>query len=393
MFKFYDESLPFYCSIEDLAVDEGGGGAPPPVGGEGDKETPKPSVRDQLEKGFEADRKASEPGRKPRRVAGGAEIDEGAPGEARGDKTGDKTLREGSQTQVAPPEAFAKEVKAEWANVPPTVQAAIIKREQDMAKGVEELKSKQAEIDKVIAPHMEAIRRNGHTPAKAVEQLFAWFQALAANPKEAFPALAKSYNFDLGSLVQPKQETPVNGQAPPAQGAEIPDPVKNYITGLEKRITDLTAAVTDKIGSLETNWQRDSETKTNEILMNWAKDKPHFEAVRKHMGYLIGSGAVPLKQDGKIDLDKAYDMAIFALPEVREQVLTAKRAEEQKEAEAKAAAEKKAQAEAAAKARAAGVGVGTGAPGAPGQPGQGRQRAKSKTVRDSLKEAFENARE
>jgi hypothetical protein len=246
---------------------------------------------------------------------------------------------------------------------------------------------------------MEAIRRNGHTPAQAVGQLFAWFQALAANPKEAFPALAKSYNFDLASVVQPQTPPPAaaaNGQATPpaqAQAGEIPEPVKNYISGLEQKIVDLTSAVTNKIGSLETNWQRESENKTQEILMTWAKDKPHFEEVRKHMGYLIGSGAVPLKPDGKIDLDKAYDMAIFAVPEVREKVLAAQAEEQRKQAEAKAVAEKQAQAAAAAKSRSAAVSVGTSAPGAPGAPGQGRQRGKSKSVRDSLKEAFEAQRD
>ena len=69
MIKFYDEPLPYYCSIDNLAPGEvgGGGGAPPPVGGEGDtKEPPKPSIRDQLEKGFETDRRAGEPGSRGR---------------------------------------------------------------------------------------------------------------------------------------------------------------------------------------------------------------------------------------------------------------------------------------------------------------------------------------
>lgn len=417
MRKFQTEPLPYYCSIGETGTDAGGGetggggGAPPPggdaggEGGEGDKGAQQQSLRQQLEKGFEDGRRSDQGDRndkgqfkRVRRNAGGAELDD----KDQGRETGGQVDQGQQQTQA--PEAFSKEAKAEWANVPPNVQAAILKREQDTAKGVEELKGKYTELDKALQPHMEAIRKHGHTPAQAVGQLFAWFQALANNPKEAFPALAKSFNFDPATVFgaqqpvqgqqgqQPQGQQQVSQQTQQAAGqAEIPDSLKQYISSLEENLKKMLNPITQEIGNMKTAYQRESEEKTNTILMNWAKDKPHFEEVRQHMGYLVGSGAVPLK-DGKIDLDSAYDMAIHAVPTVRAKVLAAQAEKDRKEAAAKVEAERKAQAEQAAKARGAGISVNSGAPGAPGQPGQQRQRAR-KSVRETLKDAFEEARD
>lgn len=394
---FHDDPLPFYCSIGVEGAVEGaeepnlggGGGVEPP------EEEPKPSIRDHLTKGFEDERKGGRNQQRSRRVAGGAEID-AQPVTAQGEEP----QGQAEQTTTAP-DAFTKEAKAEWAKVPPVVQAAILKREQDMAKGVEELKGKYTELDKAIQPHIEAIRRHGQTPAQAVGQLFAWFQALGANPVVAFPALAKSYGFDFTKIAQAQGGQQAQGQQGQAQTqgqaqgqpdtSSIPEPVKNYITGLENKISELVNAVSQKFGSLENNFQQQAQEKTNETLAIWSKDKPYFEEVRKLMAHFIGSGAVPLK-DGKIDLDGAYDMALYAMPEVRAKVLASQKEVEQKAAQAKVAAEKAAQDAAAKKARNAAVSVGGGSPGAANAQSGQRQRAKGKSVRESLQEAIESNR-
>lgn len=60
------------------------------------------------------------------------------------------------------------------------------------------------------------------------------------------------------------------------------------------------------------------EISTEMYLERWASDKPHFNKVRLLMGNLLkpdpvtGVAAVPLMTDGKVDLDKAYDLACRA---------------------------------------------------------------------------------
>jgi len=45
------------------------------------------------------------------------------------------------------------------------------------------------------------IRQFGKTPGQAVGQLFSWFDALAKNPDEAFPALIKSYKYNPDQML------------------------------------------------------------------------------------------------------------------------------------------------------------------------------------------------
>jgi hypothetical protein len=377
----------------DTGAAEGGAEPAPPSGpGSG-----RSDLRLQLEKNFETDRKATEKAAAPpkkaktaKRVAGGAEIDAAEAPAAGAEAAEAPAEGEGGQqaqpAAVAAPEGLSAEAKAAWADTPPAVQAAVAKRLADSAKGVEELKGKYAELDQALAPHMEAIRRHGMTPAQSINQLFSWFQALGANPAVAFPALAKSFNLDLAQLIAPQQQPqPGNGQDPAQPGTPVSPEVQKYINDLQAKVDGLQQAFTQKIGAVENTVAQQAQTKTNEILAMWSKGKDHFESVRQLMANLIASGAVPLK-DGQVDLDSAYEMAIYANPEVRTKVLTAQQEAQKKEAAAKAAAEKKAQQEQADKARKAGVSVAGAAPGSPGTPGA-KGTGKRKSVRESILEA------
>jgi hypothetical protein len=377
-------------------ADTGAEVTPPPSGpGSGRSE-----LRQQLEKNFETDRKAADArekptakGKAPKRVAGGAELEapEATPEVVEGAEAAPEgEVETKAAAPVAPaPEGFSKEAKAEWAKVPAAVQQAVAKREADMAKGVDELKGKYKDIDQALQPHAEAIRRTGHSPAEAVSQLFAWFQALSTNPVATFPALAKSFGQDLGAILQAAQ----GQQAQPGQpqAGDIPPALQNYINDLQAQLGQMKQSFSQELTGLKSTFQQQSEAKTQEILTNWSKDKPHYESVRSLMAQLIQSGAVPLK-NGQVDLDGAYDMAVYAMPDVRTQVLSAQQEQVKKEAAAKQAAERKAQQDQADKARKAAVSVGGSAPGAPGTVG-GKPTGKRKTVRESLMEAREQLTE
>jgi len=82
--------------------------------------------------------------------------------------------------------------------------------------------------------------------------------------------------------------------------------------------------------------QIEKQKQAQDYLSTWASDKPHFEKVRPVMFGLLQSGVIPLK-NGQLDLDSAYQRAIYADPEVREAI----QAEEKEKADQKAAQEKK----------------------------------------------------
>lgn len=290
------------------------------------------------------------------------------------------------------PKAFGGELAPSWGTVPPAWQQAIAKREADMERGVQELKGRYNEIDRAIEPHMQEIRKHGKSAGQAVEQLFAWFQALGSQPESAFPALAKSFNFDLAKLGVGAAGAPGAGAAAAAAGgaqpgADIPPAVQQYIDGMKQELQATRQQLQEQLGGLTANFQRETQAKTEEALQHWSKDKPHFEAVRGTMAQLIQSGIVPPK-DGKVDLDGAYERAMWTIPEVRAKVLADQEAAKAKAAADKANAEKTAQQTAADRARKAGVSLTGGAPGAPSTQQQGKTRGKGKSVRESLQEAI-----
>jgi len=396
---------------------EPAGGAPPPPP---ERESPqregrgsgRSDIRKELEKGFEEQRKAQVPtGREQREDKGRdrrtgqytsrarqeADEPEGAPAE------GAEAPEAQEAPETAAPEAWSREAKEVWADLPPQVQQAVLKRETDTAKGVEALKNQYKDIDGALASRQELIRNTGHTPAQAVNQLFLWFEALTADvervkrgiPAQAFPALAQSFGLDpriayaaYAQQAQPQQAQ--TQQRPAAQGdgaaapaaPEIPPQLQEWWQG---QLQQLGSVLGQRFGSIEQQMQQQGLSKANEVLDIWSKGKPHFDEVRMTMAQLLQSGMVPALPNGNADLDKAYDMALYALPEVRAKVLADANKAAETQRKAKEAAERKAQQEQADKARRAAVALSPSAPGAQPQP----ERKKGKSVRESLSEAME----
>lgn len=413
MFRYL--GLPYYAPEGEVGSGEAGsgGGAPPITPNEQQQDGPgsgRSDIRRELEKGFKEARdqeaKRATPAKDPKTgqfVKGG----EAKPAPKRGvnhqvqeqviepDEELDEVEvaeapegEEQEQVQVeAAPKGISKEATAEWAKTPPSVRQAFLKRIEDMDKGVAQLKQNYAEIDQVLAPRMQVIRQHGHTPAAAVNQMFAWFDALTQNPDQAFPALAHSFRYDLRRLLGNGQQQQQGGQQQQEQQDDLSPAVKQL---LENQFRALEQKFGTALQQRDERYQSDNIRKSNDLLAVWSKDKPYFEEVRQYMAHLIGSGAVPTLPNGDADLDSAYDQAIFAIPAVREKVL-----EEQKQARIKALKEKRekeaaAQAAQAAKAQRA---SGSLAPGAPSDEGTNQQgKKKRKTVRESLNEAIETAR-
>lgn len=361
------------------------------------------TLRKQLEKNFEQDRKVAAkvekapkkpaaPKSRARQEMEAADAEGGEPEEQVEQQEEGGEEAEGG-AQVAAPEGWSKEAKADWAALPPTVQAAVAKREADVTKGINDLKARQADIDTALKPRLEMIKGHGKTPGQAVDQLFSWFEALKANPDNAFPALAQSFGYDLRRLFQQQkpqqqqqQQQPAKVDPQAAAGDQAEGQQPDIMTAIKQALSGMEEKVTQRFTALESTFAQQSQAKTQEILDNWSKDKPHFEEVRQTMARLIASGEVPPLQNGSADLDTAYDMALYAKPDIRAKVLADQQQKAKAALEAAQAKEQKAQSEQAAKARKANVGLGPSAPGTQvSQQGKGK---KGKSVRESLLEAM-----
>src|ERR1700722_1517600 len=397
-------------NVEDagnLSGDVGGGAGDVDSGtggGEVDSDPQeKLTVREQIKKSWA---EASEPAAKPKPKAG--RFGE-RPAKGQEAASAEVTPEKPAAPAVAAPASLPKEAAAEWEKTPPAIQAAFVKREADMAKGVEELKGRYALIDQAIAPHNDALRQMNATPGEAVNRMFLWFKALAGNPVNSFPELAKSMGINWDQLVaarsdntsqQPQQPQQPQGTA--AGGApEIPEPLKNYVGNLERQVAQLGQFVQQNIqqlggrfGSIEQNLNSQNEARTRENLSIWSKGKDYFEEVRQDMAKLIETGIVPLK-DGQVDLDTAYERAIYLNPEVRAKVLAAQQQANQQVQQTAAAATTAANQSQVNRARKASVSLPSAS--TPGAGNTGNAAAKKPgqrlSVRDSLKAALTELRD
>ena len=272
-------------------------------------------------------------------------------------------------TGDAAPTAWVSAAKAEWKNLPPAVKQAVVKRESDIARGVEQLKSHYSEIDQALAPFAAAIRQHNATPGAAIQRMFQWHQYLQRDPLRGFAELAQTYGLTLQQLADATGGQ--QQQQPQAGGID-----QRYLQQLvQQEVAPLHEAMT-----AQQQWvQQQQAAKTNEILSNWSRDKPFYEDVRVLMARGIESGAVPLK-NGAIDLDGAYAFACAAHPQIREQLYTQR-----------AAAERKAATDRANQARRAGASLSPTSPGSNNFAGN-KKPPPGKSVRDLLHDSIDELR-
>lgn len=219
---------------------------------------------------------------------------------------------------LQPPKTWRPEAAAKFATLPPEVQQEVLKREEDIFKGLESYKA-DASIGKtlkgIMQPYMQVFQAQGVDPMQQVSGLMRAHVALATGTPEQkqqfFQHLAKEYGVDL------------DVEAP------YVDP---QVAGLQKQLADLQS----RLNGREQQEANDARSKLQAEIDTFASDPAHqyFDEVANDIAGLLRSGAAK-------DLKDAYDKAIWANPITR--------AKEQ--ARLTADAETKAKAEAAERAK------------------------------------------
>lgn len=404
---------PTYAPEGDVAAPVGdvGGGAPPPAPpAEQQHDGPgsgRSAIRQSLEKGFKednarrdkADREQTKFLRERQR-----QENRGGPNHqpAEEDEVDDAELLAQQEQQQQTPEApqgFPKEAKAEWAKTPEVVRAAILKRVEDMDKGVSQLKQSYADLDTAFKPYDQVLQAHGKSRAEGTKQLFDWFLALARSPDQAFPALMQSFRYDprrLLAALQGQQQPPTQQQQPQGQqGQPKIDPAimelfQQFAGQVDQKLNGVMGNFDQRFGAVNTNLEHQMLSKSQEILDQWSRGKPYFEDVRQEMARMINTGLY--KYENVSDLDRIYDAAVHMNPDVRNKYLGDVAAKRRAEREEKRKAELAAQQAEADRARRAGnSSLAGGAPGELGI-GGGRKVAGKKSVRESLNDALEEAR-
>ena len=250
-----------------------------------------------------------------------------------------------------PPASWKKDYHEIWQKADPKMQEYAWQREEQMRAGVEPLLSKAQFADamqEAISPYMNTIQGLGLTPDKAVGALMEADHKLRTSDPQTkmqyFMQLAQSYGINLGAM-QPN--------AAPMQ----PNSVDPLVWQLQNELNQVRGEVM--------GWKQQQEMMENQTLLNeinqFSLKAEHFEDVRPTMIQLLQSGVAQT-------LDEAYDKAIRLDPNLFEQTLKAKQAEE-------AAKQAKEANRVAKSARAAAVSVRSATPGANTAPKAANRRA------------------
>jgi len=264
-------------------------------------EATAPSIRDTLKAAFKDDvGKDAAPGDRPRNPDGtfAPTKAEAAPKPAAAqpapvspDLTGAKPAPVApSNAPAGPPTSWSPEAKAAYTQLPPAVQQAVSRREEEVSRGFAQyqgLKQRADEFERVIAPNRHIYASEGVSDAQAVANIWQWFHAIRNEPSKAFPALAEMVGYDLSTVGFDAADDPSQ--------ASQPDP----------RIAAELNALRGKVGQFETWQQQQEQARMAERLTSWSNGKEHYEAVRVDMGKLMLSGIVPMG-----DLDAAYERAM-----------------------------------------------------------------------------------
>lgn len=216
------------------------------------------------------------------------------------------------------PVSWTKKAKAEWSKLPDAIKSEVWKREQDVEKGIQSLKSQYQTIDQIKAKYEPALKRVNIQFNDLIDGAGGWFVALSGPERvKAAAHLLKQFGIDPATLAGPIQHDPlgVQGQLSP----QLAQYIQNMAADLDQYKQHTAAQV---------------QTAAANFVENWAKDKPYFKAVRGEMGRLLGSGEIPLLPNGQPDMDTAYNKAIEPILEQMQQT-EAKRLEEQRQQRAK----------------------------------------------------------
>lgn len=236
----------------------------------------------------------------------------------------EEEVKKAKPTDIKAPVGWTKEAKAKWATLPPEIQQSVAKREQEVSDGFKkygEEVAKYKDLETVLSSRRDQIKQFGATEAQTVDRLFKWMEALAHQDKNfaynQWVQLGKNFGLQLPEKDKPDNQ---NQNDNTNKEDEIPAPLKSFMD-----------TVTGEVSTLKQQLQNQKAKEAETFISNWSKDKPHFPAVRQSMFVLLNSGLIPMK-NGELDLDEAYNQAVYANPTTRELL----RQQEQETADQKA---------------------------------------------------------
>lgn len=209
---------------------------------------------------------------------------------------------------IYPPQAWTAEAKKDWANLPPHIQAEIIKRENDTHKMFTSREGELRlgrEMKDVIDPYMPLIKESGAEPKALIHDLLGTVNTLRNGTEEqkimVMRNIAEGYGVDL-QKVMGYQSNPINQ-------------LYGELNNLKQQLNP--QAIINQLQE-----QQEADRIANEYKTFAENPKNvHLEAAKPLMKALLENGQAKGFQE-------AYDMACYAIPEIRSTMLNSVKTDE-----------------------------------------------------------------
>ena len=272
---------------------------------------------------------------------------------------------------MAAPNHWPKDFAAKFEALEAPAQHMFMERYKDLegdytrkTQEIAKYKKRNEAFDEIMAPFKGDFERAGMDDVSAVRQLLAAHDYLRKDPQNAINWLANQYGVDMAAI----------GNDPAAED-EFADP---QVKQLQQQVAQLTGFIQNQ----QTQQQSQVQASTQSFIDQFAQETdangnpkhPHFDRVRGVMGSLISS-------ENAKDLATAYEMAVYADPELRQAQVKAMAAAQSQD-NVKTEAVKKAKKAARSKVR------GSASPAAPALPANASIRD---TIQASIRQ-LENGR-
>lgn len=228
------------------------------------------------------------------------------------EKADRESNEEANQTESVkqPPASWAKDQRDHWAKIPKEAQEYVELREKQMLDGIEQYKQGHqmaAEMQRVLDPFRESIQKHGVTETQAIQNLFGHHIALTEgtleNRQNAFIALGQN----LGII-------PQEGQA---------------------QIDPRTRELQQRLDRIEQQEQQRTQQAQQQNYSKVVQDVESFAADQKNEYFdEVADDIVILLKTG-LDLQSAYEKAVWANPITRAKELSKSVAEQTKTITAK----------------------------------------------------------
>lgn len=254
--------------------------------------------------------------------------------ETEGDVEVTVDLPEQETTETEPshpaPKTWRKEALEQWNTLPPVVQAEVLKREEDIFRGLESYKTEATfgkSVNTALAPYMDILRQNNIDPVRQISGLMQTHHTLVFGSPEVKQQLLQRIAADYGIELGSSDSQP-------------------FIDPQVKTLMDNVNQLQSKLSQYESAQQQTQIESAKQEIDKFLNDPANIYAkdVVQDMAQLLQSGQAK-------DLPEAYNKAIWLNEGVREKEVT-RRNKETLELQKVKAREK---AEAAKKAAAANV--------------------------------------